>query len=181
MKLVPEHINEAIKHLGGRSEEEISAATYAELEKVELHEKFPYINRFNLKISKKEQNRLKAEMKKSVSRLNKLVNREIKALNKKYKLDLKVFQDKDLIMQTSSFSTFFSPFIATKISLDPADTGILSPIFKKIEVEYTYNIYPGAGFTVSLKYTWDMRHGGANGYNMTYTYDRDGILVNSQD
>lgn len=173
MTLVPQNINEAIKHLTPRSEEEILSGMHD----LPLYQIFPFLNDKKIKLDRKEEQQLKSKLRKDAYRFNKIGNEEIENLNLSFNMGLPNIPDKDLIMLTSSTDTYFKPKEDIIVKYGPADTGILRSILTHIKLEFIYVIYPGGGLTIILNYDWHMLWG-ANGTRINLGFDENGEMIN---
>ena len=171
MSLVPEHIDEAIKHLSPRSVEELKDTMY----KLPLYDQLPFANQHKIPMSRNEVNAIRRKVRDEVPILNKLLKREIKKLNRHYNLDLPIYRDSEFFMETSSYSTICSSG-AHSIRYDSPSTGIFAAIIKTVEIESKYVIFPEGGFKIILQYNWE-HFNSSNGCNRVFMYDKDGNLV----
>jgi len=166
-------INEAIKHLSPRSEEEVQKAYRDEIDKVPLYFKLKKAEELGIKIGEKEHEKIISDIKKEITHMNKLLRKEVIKLNKTGKLNLFVPQDDWFNIIDSRFMTYAT---TSQFYNTIENVGDLSLIMKKTDVTYRFSIIPERKFTIELQYSWNFLSG-TNGYDYSIDFDKNGKKI----
>jgi len=161
-------VNESIKHLSPRSPEEMHDLVSQQ----PLSQQITFAKEHNIKLTQEEYKDIINKIKDEIPRINKFVRREALKLRKKYGYHLFLPEDSWYDIISSSYYTF-GRTAQLSIKIDPKDAGMLSPIFKEIDLTYYFIIFPEQGFSIDLHYEWE-HPTGSNGYRLIYQYDENG-------
>jgi len=176
MSLVPENINEAIKHLTGRSEKELRKMIFD----APVSQQIRLAITYNVELTEKEIEYIKNETKKQFGKtLNQLKNAIID-FNKKYDLKL-IIPDHIDFQEIDPNSVEFSNIFKTKefeFDIDLSKIKILREIYRDFKIIYYYSLVPGGRFQIVMKYEKNYeRKVRIRQYFSSFLYNEKGKLI----
>ena len=171
MNLVPEHIDEAIKHLTPRSEEELLKL----IDDAPISQKLALAKKHGIKLSSEEINKIESEVKKLFYKTHSLLTHAIIDYNKKYDMKLiipdyaffeeYIVHDEYLILKTKDFEQ----------DIDLSKIKIITDFFYNFKIIYYYVLIPDGNFQINTRFETEHRD---FGQRTIYTYDENGKLEN---